>query len=147
MYIPKTDGPAPIPMGEYPATIKEYEMVDGQFGKQIKFTYDLGVVVDILGDERDCTMCDWRNPVLNPKSKLFQLALAAGIDLGDDAEGMEMDDLIGRRVLLGVEIYTKKEDGTERNKVISVKPPRKKTAKLAKPRPVEDEDEDDDTPF
>jgi len=147
MFIEKTDGPAPIPMGEYPATIKAHELVDGQYGKQLKFTFDLGVVTDTNGDDRECTLSTWRNLTLNPKSKLWELAIAAGIELDEDSEGMDVDDLIGRRVLLGVDLYVKKEDGTERNKVISVKPPRKKAAKPAKPTPKDDEDEDDDRPF
>lgn len=144
-YIEKSEAPAPIPMGEYPATITATEAEDGKYGTQIKVTFDLGKVVDMNDEDRDCTLLAWCSAKLNPKSKLWEWASAAGMDLDEDAEGLDTDDLVGKRVTVGVSVYTK-EDGTERNKVISVKPPRKKVAKAAKPV-VKDEDEDDDGPF
>ena len=144
-YIEKSEAPAPIPMGEYPATITATEAEDGKYGTQIKVTFDLGKVVDMNDEDRDCTLLAWCSAKLNQKSKLWEWASAAGMDLDEDAEGLDTDDLIGKRVTVGVSVYTK-EDGTERNKVISVKPPRKRVAKAAKPV-VKDEDEDDDGPF
>lgn len=147
-YIPKSEAPAPIPMGEYPATITATEPEDGKFGTQIKVTFDLGRVVDMNDEDRDVTLLAWCSAKLNPKSKLWEWASAAGMDLDEDAEGLDTDDMIGKRVLLGVSVYTK-EDGTERNKVISVKPPRTKKAgtKPVKPVVKDDEDEDEDRPF
>ena len=147
-YIEKSEAPAPIPMGEYPATITATEAEDGKFGTQIKVTFDLGRVVDMNDEDRDVTLLAWCSAKLNPKSKLWEWATAAGMDLDEDAEGLDTDDMIGKRVLLGVSVYTK-EDGTERNKVISVKPPRTKKAgaKPVKPVVKDDEDEDDDRPF
>lgn len=146
-YIEKSEAPAPIPMGEYPATITATEAEDGKFGMQIKVTFDLGKVVDMNDEDRDVTLLAWCSAKLNPKSKLWEWASAAGMDLDEDAEGLDTDDMIGKRVLLGVSVYTK-EDGTERNKVISVKPPRaKKAGKPVKPVVKDDEDEDDDGPF
>lgn len=145
MYIEKSEAMAPIPMGEYPATIKAAEPEDGKFGTQVKFTFDLGTVVDMNDEDRECTLIAWCAAKLNPKSKLWQWAKAAGIELDEDEPGLDTDDMIGKRVTLAVTTYTK-EDGTERNKVSDIKPPRKKAPKVAKPKPV-DEDEDDEGPF
>lgn len=145
-YIEKSEAPAPIPMGEYPATITATEAEDGKFGTQIKVTFDLGKVVDMNDEDRDVTLLAWCSAKLNPKSKLWEWASAAGMNLDEDADGLDTDDLVGKRVLLGVSVYAK-EDGTERNKVISVKPPRvKKATKPVKPA-AKDDDEDDDGPF
>lgn len=147
-YIEKSEAPVPIPMGEYPAVIKAAEAEDGKFGMQIKFTFDLGRVVDMNDEDRDCTLLAWCSAKLNQKSKLWEWATAAGAELDEDADGLDTDDLVGKRVLVGVSVYAK-EDGTERNKVISVKPPRTKKAgtKPVKPVVKDDEDEDDDRPF
>lgn len=58
----------PIPTGKYPAKIKTIEEADGQFGPQLKFTFDLPTNEN--DDPR--TLLGWTSQKFSNKSKLYK---------------------------------------------------------------------------
>lgn len=106
MYVPKTDTEFPkVATGGYPALIEAAAEVEGQFGPQIKFDFNLGNIETIDGDHAEVKLAGWTSMKFvggKRPSKLWTLAKAAGIDC-ENAEGIDPErDLVGRRVRLTV---------------------------------------------
>ncbi len=103
-----------LPTGDYPAEIIQVDLTDGQFGQQLKFSFDL------LGKNQ--TLWGWASASFTTKSKLYGWTRAAFGGKSIPANyGLDTDHLIGRRVLLTV-VVARKEDGTEFNKIQDVRP-------------------------
>lgn len=133
-----------VPTGDYPAKIKDITEEEGKFGAQLKFIFDIGEVEDIEGNVEERTLSAWCSQTLSFKSKLWGWCQAAGLD---PTEGVDTEDLIGKRVVLTV-VVTKK-DGKTYNKIESVRRPAKRAnGSAAAPRPtvVEDDEDENDEP-
>lgn len=101
--------------GEYPAVVAEIEAVDGQFGPQLRWRFD-------LGDGR--RLSAWTSQTFSAKSKLGKWAVACfgGRELPRDYV-LDTDKLLGRPVRLIV-VTENGRDGPF-SKVSDVLPPRR----------------------
>lgn len=107
----------PIPTGKYPAKINQIEVADGQFGPQLKFTFELPPGED--GETR--TLIGWCSQKFSNKSKLYAWTKAAfGGEPIDRSYTFSSEDLIGRKVNLTV-VEKENEDGVY-NKIEDVTP-------------------------
>ena len=108
----------PIPTGKYPARITEIESSEGQFGPQLKFTFELPPNQN--GDPR--TILGWTSQKFSSKSKLYTWTKAAlGGEQIDRSYIFNSDDLIGCKVLLTV-VERESDDGEIFNKIDGVSP-------------------------
>jgi hypothetical protein len=118
-----------VPTGEYPAKIQKVEEVSGQFGDQLKFTFELPPNEE--GEKR--TLLGWASAKFNPLSKLYgwtESALGgAPIDRGYN---FNSDDIIGKPVTLVV--IVKMSEKGEVNKIQSVLPYKKAKPAAAPPK-------------
>jgi len=124
-----------LPTGDYPASIGRIELEDGQYGQQLKFSFDL-----LVEEYADRTLLGWASAKFSTKSKLYGWTRAAlGGQPIDPAYVLDTDDLIGKKVLLTV-LVKQKDDGSgiEFNKIDSVRPYRNGQAPVQQPEPVAD---------
>jgi hypothetical protein len=127
MYIQKTDTEFPkVATGGYPATIEAASEVEGQFGPQIKFDFNLGTIETIDGDMAEVKLAGWTSMKFvggKRPSKLWQLAKAAGIDC-ENADGLDPErDLVGRRVRLTVTEEPARDGDGVYNRITAFLPP------------------------
>jgi hypothetical protein len=107
----------PIPTGKYPAKIGSIEEAEGQFGPQLKFSFELPPSQD--GASR--TLLGWCSKKFSQKSKLFTWTRAAlGGAKIDRNYTFSSDDILGKRVLLTV--IEEEGDSGIYNKITSVLP-------------------------
>ena len=103
----------PIPTGKYPAKIKEIVEADGQFGPQLKFTFELQPGEG--GESRE--LLGWTSQKFSNKSKLYKWTKAAfGGSPIDRSYTFKSEDLVGRSVLLTV-VERESDDGEIYSKV------------------------------
>lgn len=122
-----------LPTGDYSAEISRVELEEGQFGQQLKFSFDL------LGEKEGRTLLGWASCRFSPKSKLYGWTRAAfGGGPIDRGYNLNTDDLIGRKVTLTV-LASSRDDGTEFNKIDAVKTYRNGQAAAAAVPSVEPE--------
>lgn len=140
----------PIPTGAYPARIQSVEQVEGQYGPQWKWTFDLGNVENVDGEiEPNKTLTYYTQNYITGANKLGKMLTALGIPID---EPLDSSTIIGRTVTLTVTEAPRK-DGTIGNNIEAVLPPRKKkttngTAPAPVPaQPVLAEEDDDEIPF
>jgi hypothetical protein len=102
-----------LPGGEYPAEIATIEAADGQFGPQLKITFD-------LLDRPGRSLMGWCSQKFSPKSKLYLWTKAAfgGHDI-PPAWTFDSDRLIGKKVILSV-VRRRDDDGDEYNRIDNV---------------------------
>jgi len=105
-----------LPVGEYTATIVDIQPEDGMYGPQLKFTF----LID-EGDFEGNTLSMWTSVKFNPKSKLYGLTKAAFNSPIPSNYNLDTKDLLDRQVRLVVVIKAK-DDGTEFNKIDTVRP-------------------------
>lgn len=144
MYIPKSDNEFPkVTTGSYGARIEAAAEVEGQFGPQIKFEFNLGNVETIDGDVAEVKLAGWTSMKFvggKRPSKLWQLAKAAGIDV-ESAEGIDPErDLVGRKVRLTVTEEPARDGDGVYNRITAFLPVAVKNG--AKPAPVTADDGD-----
>lgn len=117
--------------GTYLATVASIRQVDGQFGPQFQWDFDV---------EPDGQIRGWTGITMSSKSKFGQWV--RGI-LGEIPDEVDTDKLVGLPCRLSVVIKTR-EDGTEFNRVDNVLAPRKgqeATKRRPAPQTVLDEEE------
>jgi hypothetical protein len=96
--------------GVYPATIEAMEKGAGNFGEQIKFTFDLGNQFKLTG---------WTSTNYSEKSKLFSWTKAVLADTFDPKADFDTDWLLGQQVLIQVS-KRMGTDGNTYNKIEAV---------------------------
>lgn len=132
-----------LPAGVYPAQVSNIEDADGQYGPQLKFTFDL------LGEHQGKQLTGWTSKSFNVKSKLYEWTqgMLGGIAI-DPEWDFSSDAVMGKKVLLTV-LKKAGDNGSEFNRIDNVLPaPRPKAkAKAAPPPPDEDGPYDDEPPF
>jgi hypothetical protein len=99
-----------IDEGVYAARIASAEPVEGQYGQQIKFSFD------VLDADEETSLLGWASAKLTPKTKLFEWAKAAMGDQFEPGQDLNIDDFVGRKVQLVV-ARRLSADGSEFNKV------------------------------
>lgn len=99
--------------GDYKICVVNTEMEDGQFGPQVKFTFD-------VKDSGGRQLLGWASMTGSTNGKLFKWAKAFGMDV-EPGDALDTDDMIGKTAIASVVIKTK-EDGTEFNKIDSIRP-------------------------
>lgn len=107
----------PIPTGKYPAKINQIEVADGQFGPQLRFTFELPP-----GENSESrTLIGWCSQKFSNKSKLYGWTKAAfGGESIDRSYTFSSDDLVGKKVNLTV-VEKENDDGVF-NKIEGVTP-------------------------
>ena len=109
---------AVIPMGEYPARIKDVsEEPEGQFGPQYKYLFEI-----TAGDQEGVSLMGWTSQKFSAKSKMKQWVTAATQESFSAGDEFYPDSLVGKDVRIGV-LKKVKDDGGEFNKIDSVLPP------------------------
>ena len=109
---------AVIPMGEYPARIKEVsEEPEGQFGPQYKYLFEI-----TNGEQEGVSLMGWTSQKFSAKSKMKQWVTAATQESFSAGDEFYPDSLVGKDVRIGV-LKKVKDDGGEFNKIDSVLPP------------------------
>jgi hypothetical protein len=103
-----------IPNGTYPAIIELIEDEEGQYGRQLKFTFRL------LTDEKNRTIWGWASATFSNKSKLFSWTKAALCQDIPTARSFNSGELLGKKVTLV--IVEVEKDGLTYSKVNSVGP-------------------------
>lgn len=118
--------------GEYIAKVAKLETVSGEYGEQLKVSFELAEQPGVL-------VTGWASLKLSPKAKLYKWASALCFG-GADFEGdFDLDNLMGRACRLILALETGK-DGQEHNKIVDVFPPRRgvrpaPASTVATPRP------------
>ena len=109
---------AVIPMGEYPARIKDVsEEPEGQFGPQFKYLFEI-----TNGEQEGVSLMGWTSQKFSAKSKMKQWVTAATQESFSAGDEFYPDSLVGKDVRIGV-LKKVKDDGGEFNKIDSVLPP------------------------
>lgn len=132
-----------IEMGAYDARVKSVEDVEGQFGPQVKFVFEL-----VGGDYDGQTLWGWCSATYSTQSKLYDWTKA--ILFGGNAPPLghilNTNDFVGRPVRIGVSVV--KKDDKEFNKISGVTAPRQGNGRpAARPqKPAPDVVEFDDIP-
>ena len=109
-----------IPTGEYLAAFTDYEEETGQYGEQIKLTWEIEKPKAYAAKKR----FDWCNKKLSKGSKSSKLwnriesLMNRPIEIGED---VNLDALIGRQAILVI-VEEAKDDGTTNSKIASIKP-------------------------
>lgn len=114
--------------GEYAAKVAELEVVDGQFGKQLKVGFELAEFAGVQ-------VSGWASLKLSPKSKLYKWAKAICFGGEDFAGDFDLDNLLGRACRLVLDVK-QGNDGAEHNNIVDVYPPRRGTRPAATPAPT-----------
>lgn len=122
-----------LPVGEYQAKIGALEALDGSYGPQLKFRFDL------QGEHAGRFVMGWTSQSFTPKSKLYNWTKAAfgGGEIVSTYD-LDLDDLLDRAVTI-VLVTATGSDGSEFNKVHDVKPAQRSTrpaAAVTTPAPV-----------
>jgi hypothetical protein len=123
-----------MPTADYVAKISEITSVEGKFGPQLRWRFDVTDPAEFAGQ----TVTGWCSDVITQKSKAYLWIRAAqgGQDI-DWNQPFDFDDLIGRSVSLSLTISVSKESGNEFNKIESVRPYRPaRRATAPKPQDV-----------
>lgn len=98
--------------GEYPAEVTEIALENGQFGEQLKFTFEL---------ENGHSLWGWASAKFSTKSKLYAWTQAILNQQISPTYVLDTDDLVGRKVKLVV-VTEERDDGREFNKITRLKP-------------------------
>jgi len=105
----------PIPTGEYVVELTAIELVDTQYGKQLKWTF-------VVPDHKR-TLVAYSSFSASPKSKCIRWASALlnrAIAVG---EQVDMQSLVGKTAVASV-VRKRKDDGTEYNSIDDLLPQR-----------------------
>ncbi|MBP6965734.1 MAG: hypothetical protein KBC96_15175 [Armatimonadetes bacterium] len=116
--------------GDYKVCVTDIGTETGQFGEQVKFVLD----VEGTGGKQ---LFYWCSLTGSTNGKLFKTANAFGMSL-EPGSSLDLDDLVGKRAVASV-IVKAKDDGSEFNKIESIRPIRAKATAEKKPDPFEDE--------
>ena len=106
-----------LPTGDYSALVDRIEDSDGMFGPQAQWTF----VID-EGSHKGAQVKAWTSAKFSPKSRLYQWTQAAfgGADIPSNYD-FDSEHVVGRKVTISLVVKVKPEDGTEFNKVESVR--------------------------
>jgi len=105
----------PMPTGEYTVELTAIELVDTQYGKQLKWTF--------LVPEHKRTLVAYSSLSSSPKSKCVRWASALlnrPISVG---EQVDLQSLVGKTAIASV-VRKRKDDGTEYNTIDDLLPQR-----------------------
>jgi len=95
IHIDPTTFPV-IPTADYVGKIVDIAEVQSEYNgetrERLRFRFDVGQVEDEDGEIVDGVVPGYTSLALSPKSNLWKLAIAAGLD---PAHGLDCDDLLG----------------------------------------------------
>jgi hypothetical protein len=127
----------PMEVGDYLAKFTRYEEDEGIHGAMVKWFFTLEDE-----DYSGRTISGISSTSFNPMSKMWawvQALLARPIE---DGEEIDLDDLIGRQVMIDVD-HKQTERGTF-ERIASLRPVRRKKKRQPEPEPVEEEGDDEE---
>jgi len=114
----------PMPTGEYPVKLVELTTVDGKYGEQLRFKFEV-----VKGDYAGRTLIAFATPSGNPASKCVRWASALLERALQAGEQLDLQSLIGRYAR-AVVVVKASGDGREVNVIQEILP-----ARRAKPTP------------
>jgi hypothetical protein len=126
----------PIELGDYRAKFTRYEEDEGIHGAMVKWFFDLQDE-----DYQGRSISGISSTAFNPMSKMWAWVQALLGRPIEDGEEIDLDDLIGREVMIDVD-HKQTERGTF-EKIAGLRPVRRKK-KRPEPEPVEEEDEEEE---
>jgi len=103
----------PIPTGEYTVELTAIELVDTQYGKQLKWAF--------LVPDHKRTLVAYSSISSSPKSKCIRWASALLNRTIPVGEQVDLQSLVGRTATASV-VRKRKEDGTEYNSIDDLLP-------------------------
>ena len=106
-----------IPMGQYPAQVKEISAEEGQYGAQYKYVFEISD-----GDYEGTNLWAWSSQKFSAKSKLKKWAMAATQQTFASGDQFYPSSMAGKPVQIVV-LVEQNEDGGEYNKIKSVLAP------------------------
>ncbi len=120
-----------LPVGEYGALVESVEQVAGQYGNQLKIRFAIRAPQDYAGQ----VLIGWCSATFSPRSKLYAWTQAIAFEGAAIPEDYDFDSshLVARPCRLVI-ITKTGTDGSEFNRVESIKPVRR--APVAKAPPV-----------
>jgi hypothetical protein len=124
--------------GIYSAVLKDITEGTGEYGDFLRFEW---AALDEDGQATDTAISALCNPVLNSRSKVSGWVAAhlnRGLNLGEE---VDLNDCIGKKVMLTLTVEPRKDGQGDRNRVVAVSPLRKRAA--AQPQAAEE----DEVPF
>jgi hypothetical protein len=128
-----------IPTGEYGVKVDSVEEETGQFGPQLKWKLEI-----VAGEYKGQQLTAWTGwgPKLGVKSKTVEWAKACGIDL-EAGESLDTNDLYGEKAVAVIIVARKKSDGTEFNKVETLRARKRseKSEAKAEEKPAKDKED------
>jgi hypothetical protein len=133
----KAEAYEPMEIGDYRATFTRYEEDEGMHGPMIKWFFEL--------DDEDYpgrTISGISSTAFNPMSKMYAWVQALMGRPIEDGEEIDLDDLVGRQVMIDVD-HKQTERGTF-ERIAGLRPVRRKKKQQPEPEPEVEDDEDDD---
>ncbi len=121
----------PIPTGEYRVELTAIELVDGNYGKQFKWTFAV--------PDEGRTLTAYSRVSASLKSKCMQWASALLNRAIEPNEDVDFGKLVGKTAT-AVIVRKKKDDGTEYNSIDNLLPLRKARAEVSTKRAEEPDD-------
>lgn len=114
----------PMPTGEYPVKLVELTTVDGKYGEQLRYKFEV-----VKGEYAGRTLTAFATPSGNPASKCIRWASALLERTLQAGEQVDLESLIGRYAR-AVVVVKSTADGREVNVIQEILP-----ARRAKPTP------------
>ncbi len=134
MYIVTVENTV-VPTGEYLAEVLEITSETGNFGPQFKWKFEILKPEEYAGK----ALIGWTSQSPSVKGKFVRWASASLGKLIGPNTRVDLDDLIGRKVIVVVSVK-EDEDGSEFNRIEGLKA--RKTEPAPEPEQAEEDDED-----
>lgn len=111
----------PIPTGEYPVQLKELTTVDGKYGEQLRFKFEV-----VKGEYAGRVLIAFASPSGSPNSKCVRWASALMGRTPQAGEQLDLQELVGKYAR-AVVVVKSTADGREVNAVQEILPARRPT--------------------
>lgn len=121
----------PLPTGEYPVKLVEITTVDGKYGEQLRFKFEV-----VKGEYAGRSLIAFASPSGSPSSKCVKWASALLGRSLQAGEQLDLQSLIGNYAR-AVVIVKSTADGREVNTVQEILPARRAPATPPPPKPTE----------
>jgi hypothetical protein len=125
----------PHPEGPTVGTFVDFKDEEGKYGPQTRVSFD---TEELMEDGRPFRIAYWITEQFNPRSNAYKFLKAMGIDVDNiedaELEGLDLNDLIGRRCQLIIE-HIKRPDATISAKVANLLSLKKRQPPKPEPAP------------
>jgi hypothetical protein len=130
--------------GIYSAVLKTIGSGTGEYGEYLRFEWS---ALDEDGHETETEISALCNPILNSRSKLSAWASAHLNRTLTVGEEVDLDECVGKKVMLTLTVEPRKDGQGDRNRVAAVSPLRRKPAAAAAKPKAEATEDTEEVPF